>query len=619
MRRLLNLLTVVPRLGITNVLTVVVYRVALRIRVHPVQRLEITKPGKLFFSLPGVLAASDLQVVEAWTTESRYFGWLCESIGETAPDWMRNPLTNARSSLGDRPWWLISDFDRQLGDIKGVWEASRFGWVLPFAQRAARGDAESLKRLNHWLADWAKKNPTYLGPNWKCGQEASIRVLHIAAAALILHQVKNANTDLLDFVRAHLARIAPTIRYAIAQDNNHGTSEAAALFVGGAWLVSNGRRDGYRWMQLGRRWLEQRAATLIEPDGSFSQYSVNYHRLMLDTYSFVYIWRARLGQAEFSPQLRSRLVAATEWLRVMVSDVTGDTPNVGANDGTHILRLTNTGYRDYRPSVQLASAVFVGVRAYAGEGIWNDGLRWLSVPIPQNTSPPAKSTLFNDGGYAALRRGQAFALLRYPRFRFRPSQSDALHLDFWINGLNLLRDAGSFSYNADERLINYFGGTVGHNTIEFDGRDQMQRLSRFLFGNWPRAVDIKSLCETHEAVEFAAAYRDYRSAYHYRNVRLTEDLLMVNDRIAGRFSNAILRWRLAPGEWKLDVRQGMATLTSKDYPSITLQVSSGINPENVSLIHGLESRYYYKKREVPVLEVRLGKQGNLVTEIRWSS
>ena len=76
---------------------------------------------------------------------------------------------------------------------------------------------------------------------------------------------------------AHLRRIAPTIRYAIAQDNNHGTSEAAALFIGGTWLALLGEPAGRRWAVRGRRWLEDRAGRLIGVDGSFSQYSLNYH------------------------------------------------------------------------------------------------------------------------------------------------------------------------------------------------------------------------------------------------------------------------------------------------------------------------------------------------------
>ena len=42
---------------------------------------------------------------------------------------------------------------------------------------------------------------------------------------------------LVQIVRQHLARINANIRYAIAQRNNHATSEAAALFIGGNWLL----------------------------------------------------------------------------------------------------------------------------------------------------------------------------------------------------------------------------------------------------------------------------------------------------------------------------------------------------------------------------------------------
>ena len=49
------------------------------------------------------------------------------------------------------------------------------------------------------------------------------------------------------------------------------------------------------------------------------------------------------------------------------------------------------------------------------------------------------------GGYSLLRRGAVFALPRYPRFRFRPSQADALQVDPWLGGINHLRDAGSYS------------------------------------------------------------------------------------------------------------------------------------------------------------------------------
>src|SRR4029079_19380469 len=99
------------------------------------------------------------------------------------------------------------------------------------------------------------------------------------------------------------------------------------------------------------------------------------------------------------------------------------------------------------------------------------------------SAPRPASRHFNDGAYAAVRRGTGMALMRYPRFRFRPSHADALHVDLWKDGTNLLRDGGSYSYSDMEGTA-YFSGTASHNTVQFDDRDQMPRVGRSLFGDW---------------------------------------------------------------------------------------------------------------------------------------
>jgi hypothetical protein len=506
-----------------------------------------------------------------------------------------------------------------VGDIKLIWELSRFDWVLPFAQRAHKGDPVALDQLNTWLPDWCEHNPPYKGPNWKCGQEASIRVMHLAMAALILGQVRAASPSLRDLVQLHLQRIAPTVQYAMAQDNNHGTSEAAALFMGGSWLVAVGVPEGESWARMGRRWLEDRAARLIGPQGSFSQYSLNYHRVMLDSFCMAEVWRRYLDLPAFSVGWQSRALAATEWLRHMVNPFNGDGPNVGANDGARLLQLTDTPYRDYRPSVALAMALFVGQRAYAQSGPWEHALQWLGVAVPLAVAPPPQSYMADDGGFAVLRCGRAMAMLRYPRFRFRPSQADALHLDLWLGPDNLLRDAGTYSYNTDPHWINYFGGTASHNTVQFDNRDQMPRLSRFLFGDWLKADGVQTLPGSAETTQFAAGYRVGRGARHHRAVSLQAGRLQVVDQVQGFTTKAVLRWRLQPGDWRL-VRspQGLQLVLGSE-GVVTIGVSSTVPVLRGELVQGWESRHYLEKTPVPVLEVEVKQSGTLTTEVNWAT
>lgn len=605
-------------LGWMSVARVLSYRLGVRLGLNQVRRTSAQQAKGPFFSAPS-FQVSALPARRAGYEWLEAFGQQVELDTGRPPDWFKSTHTGNVLQGAECPWWTIPDFDNQVGDIKGIWELSRFDWVLAAAQHAARGETDALIRLNAWLEDWAVQNPPYRGPNWKCGQEASIRVMHLLAASMILDQCARPEEGLMQLVRSHLQRIAPTIGYAIGQDNNHGTSEAAALFMGGSWLASLGLPEGRRWKRMGRKWLEDRVFKLVQADGSFSQYSLNYHRLMLDTLSLVEAWRRQLELPEFSARFRQRAAAAAHWLYLMVDPVTGDGPNVGANDGARLLPLSDTGYRDCRPSVQLAVAVFRGARAYPQEGPWDLGLRWLGIELPDQVAEQPSSFQADDGGFMIMRRGTAMAMLRYPRFRFRPSQADILHLDFWLNGQNLLRDAGTYSYNTTPEWMNYFGGVAGHNTVQFDARDQMPRIGRFLLGGWLRTETIYPLSDDGAQIEGGAAYRDAQGAWHCRRVTLSDCALQVQDDVQGFNSSAVLRWRLSPGHWTLTASRafedGGFAVSNGDGVQMVLKATVPI--VRYELIQGWESRYYLRKSLVPVVELEIAIPGSIYSHMMW--
>jgi len=595
-------LRVYARLGPSNIARVALYRLGLKSGRHPVQRLRAEVARGPFFRASeraGSLPAAN----SAWDDALWWFGWSQTPLPDTPPDWFANPFSDAPQPDTTLDWWRIPDFG--TGDIKGLWELSRFDWVVAWATRAAHGDAAALARLNAWLDDWARENPPYKGPNWKCGQEASIRVMHLVVAAWVLGQDRAPEPGLVALLRAHLQRMAPTMSYAIGQQNNHGTSEAAALFIGGSFLTGHDARAEV-WARKGRRWLEERAQTLIEPDGSFSQYSVTYHRVMLDSYALAEAWQRHRNLPAFSQHLHDRLAAATGWLAAMTDPETGDAPNIGANDGARLLQLTGSDYRDFRPSVQLAAALFPGRDAF-GEGPWNAPLRWLSVPDGLERLQPGSAT-FADGGYHVLRMGRSLAVLRFPRFRFRPGQADALHLDLWHEGINLLRDAGTFSYNADG--AEWFSGTAAHNTIEFDGRDQMPRLGRFLFGDWLHADTIAPVQKHGQDLTAAAAHTDAQGARHQREITLSREGLTCRDTVSGAFREACLRWRLAPGDWKLD-----GTMLRGESVRISIEIDGA--PVTPTLETTAESRFYQHQCEIPLLSVRVTGPATLITKVSY--
>jgi hypothetical protein len=585
-------------LGLGNILYVTYYRFKKMCRLNRAPGVCMKTLGLPFF----IETTQNRPFVPTkdWGEKALYFGWWQRNISYLPPQWHVNPMNGKASLANNTAWWKIRDFDIEIGDIKLIWEASRFNWALAFTERYLAGDKNALCQLNDWIADWCVKNPPFMGVNWKCGQEAGIRVLHIAMTALLLNQVEHSTESLLNFIILHMKRIASTLRYAISQDNNHATSEAAALFIGGSWLSYHGVVEGIKWGKLGRKWLEKGVARLIETDGSFSQYSINYHRVMLDTLSMVEIWRIKLNLLSFSFHWQCKAVAATAWLANMVDP--------GANDSAYLFPLGLLDTRDFRTSVQTATVLFQHARAYQLDGVWNARIKALGLPLPEKVIEARNSQIYDQGGYAILRVGSAMAVLRYPRFHFRPSQADLLHVDLWHAGENVLRDAGSYSYHGTAEELAYFPGTASHNTVQFDDRDQMPRLGRFLFGSWLKTKYIET--EKINKGSFTAAYSDRYGAFHKRRMVLSETLLSVYDEISGFKQQAILRWRLLPVVWRLVGNQlvserGRITITA------TMPISK------MALVKGWESRYYLYKREVPILEVEVSQSGELMTTYEW--
>ena len=610
-----NKIRTYSKLGFGNLLRVFLYKLFRPFRnSHGTNEVNLSIGS--FFCAKDFVRIPNAEVSKEWTDKGRWFSFHEFSLNGI-PDWHANPFKKDVRAVDDLPWHKISDFGDEVGDIKTVWEASRFDWVLKMAQRVRAGDNSELSRLNDWLKDWVVKNPPYKGVNWKCGQEASIRVMHLAMATLILEQSETPTDNLKELISIHLQRIKSTTSYAIAQCNNHASSEAAALFIGGNLV---GGKEGEKFCSHGRKLLESQVKRLVGEDGSFSQYSLNYHRLFLDTLCMVEIWRQKKGEKEFSSALYSKAKAASTWLFNLIDLANGEGPNVGANDGARLFPINNTKYRDNRPTVQMAYNLFYNERAIEAKGSWDEGLQWMELPEYNKPATQQNSFIADEGGFGVFRKNKAWVLLKYPRYKFRPSHADALHVDFWVNGLNLLRDGGSYSYNTDAKSINYFSGTESHNTIQFDGNDQMPRVSRFLFGDWLKISRIKPLKESNGFISYGAGYEAGSALSHFRSISIGDQKLLVLDRIDGFNEKAVLRWRLPFSKWDIEKFSNKLVLRNVQLKNISISVSTEDHAKfnRTEVVVGWESLHYMEKTNVSVLEVEVLEACELSTEVIWT-
>ena len=185
-----------------------------------------------------------------------WFGHIHFDLKTVSLIWNKNHLSGEMIPIDTLKFWKINDFSEIFGDIKGVWELSRFEFLIPLAQHAALGDKISFEKMNNLLFEWTIENPVNQGVNWKCGQEISIRLLHICCALLIQGQTRNVTPTMLRFLSLSVQRVQDTHFYAQAQKNNHGTSEATALYIVGALLQLNGHNAGRSFFRLGYFQLE---------------------------------------------------------------------------------------------------------------------------------------------------------------------------------------------------------------------------------------------------------------------------------------------------------------------------------------------------------------------------
>tara|TARA_R110002126_G_scaffold288768_2_gene442888 strand:+ start:45128 stop:46939 length:1812 start_codon:yes stop_codon:yes gene_type:complete len=595
-----DLIRTVFKLGIFNVFRVIRYRLGLKAGFYDIEPPTSSVSNSIFFT--DAVPRADIAPLS-----QNLFSWLEVSFPDT-PDWHQSLFSPNLEGCRDITWKKAMAVLPPGADIKEIWELSRFYWVPELALAVRGGDKQAADVLNTWLQSWVAENPPYKGVNWGCGQEVALRLLHCAQAAVLLGEVDVAQPALLNLISTCAARIAPTLHYALGQTNNHGTAEAAGLFIAGSWLEITGTdHRATTWKTTGRRWLEDRARVLILDDGSSNQYSTNYHRVVLDTYAFTELWRRELGEEPFSQELTQRMTAATRWLYEMSHPTTGNVPNFGANDGSLLLSPTRPAYRDFRPTVQLCAALFGNVLAY-DSGDFEDRLALYGLPRPRIPLPAPVSRTFPNGGYHILRTGNAAAFMRFAKYRYRPGHADVLHVDLHLAGHPLLADGGSYSYSslATEGLDQ----TAAHNTVEFDSRDQMPRIGRFLYGKWLCTTELNPVKRQEDRETCGAGYRDYQGATHHRSVELTENLMVVRDRVAGFESQAVLRWRLAPGSYKVvgNELQGMG---------FRLRVIADVPIVGFELGKGIESRYYLNKTECPVLEVKLNQPGTFTTEVSF--
>jgi asparagine synthase (glutamine-hydrolysing) len=544
-----------------------------------------------------------------------------------------------------RPWSLSKQSPRNRGllrreeqepssqrhiDIKFVWEPNRFAFVYTLVRAyVATHNEEYPEAFWTLIEDWAQHNPPNTGPNWMDGQEIALR---LTAWTFGYHAFLNSPStthqrkeNFILFIAAQADRIYKNIDYAISTRSNHTISEAFGLWMVG--LLFSELKHAEKYFTLGKQLLEGEATNQIFPDGSYSMYSLNYHRFILH----IYLYAIRLGEindpslrgeristkqapTRFSDDVYKSVAKSIEYLSNLINPETGEMPVYGSNDGALVLPLNDCDFTDYRPLLQLGWYITKGEFLFE-PGPWDEDIFWLTGETAGRvarsdsegrieTTKAAEALSFPNGGTYLLRNTDSHALIRCTDFTSRPSHADQLHVDLWIHGHNLAVDAGTYLYSGQGQWRNGLAHTSVHNTVTVDNKDQMTLLSRFTWTNWSKGKVLK-----HEKDSWQGEQDGYKPVSHKRTVMVLEEdrWLVIDNLIANESHNYKLHWLLSDFPFEQKENSVLLYLDEMKYKAQVGMINGdgkfSIVRADPNSTRGWRSRYYGHKE--PAISVML--------------
>lgn len=475
-------------------------------------------------------------------------------------DWITNPETKFKYNIHSH-WSQINDYSQAAGDIKYVWEKARFSYILNLLRYDYHFDEDQSRIILNEILDFIDKNPINCGPNYKCSQEISIRSINWLFTLYYYSESNLIKAEefekIMHVLYWNIKHVYDNISFSrISVRNNHAVTECMAIYIFG--LLFPWFPEADKWKKDGKKWFEEEIEYQVYEDGTFLQFSMNYHRVMVQLFSIA-IRISELNNEVLSPIVYQRAQKSLEFLTECMQIQNGELPNYGANDGALFFPLNDCNFRDYSPQLEALANIIKNDWNYSHN---NEDVYWYGLSPQPSISIEKEShwRKFENGGYYTLKHNDAFTFIRSGNHKDRPSQSDNLHLDIWVNGENIFRDSGSYKYNSDSKFLNYFMGNESHNSVMLGEHSQMLKGGRFIWYYWTQS-DYTHLKEDDSYYYFEGQIKAFQylnnDIRHIRKVRVNKHELewIIDDQIIGH-TNEIMRqlWHPNPNtKYKIEM------------------------------------------------------------------
>ncbi|WP_231372788.1 heparinase II/III-family protein [Aureivirga sp. CE67] len=515
-------------------------------------------------------------------------------------NWITNPVTGFEYDIS-KHWSEIPDLAKEAGDIKFVWEKSRFSFLQTILRYDFHFGKNNAEFIFSQIENWIDMNPVNQGPNWRCSQEISLRIFNWCFALDFYKNDKALTKQRWDKIQNtiywSLHHVYHHIDFSrIAVRNNHAITET--LFLTLSELLFPFIPETKKWAKVGRKYFEEEIDYQIYDDGTFLQFSMNYHRVVIQLLSLG-ITISEKYKKPFSDNVYKKAYKSLNFLYQCLQEENGYLPNYGANDGALFFPLSDRDYRDYRPQLNSLHKIITGNYIYKENYLIEDFLDFeLDSKKMNNLTKVFGSQSFDVGGYYICRNSENFTFIRCGNHKNKPVQADNLHIDIWKDGENIMRDSGTYKYNTDDLTQSFFKDTLGHNTVMIDEKPQMLRGSRFMWFYWTQRIDAK-WSENNDYFIFSGEISAYRylnkKIRHNRKVFISKskDKWIVEDSIfnADNYSKKQL-WHYDDFNWNWKLENELEVEDKKSFNSEYYGIKNVGKCKQISFSKKIKTTFY---------------------------
>lgn len=440
--------------------------------------------------------------------------WIAPPAGEPR---LLGPVTfrflDETRTLADPDNWNRPDWDK-------LWLYN----LHYFDDLNAEGAGERREWHRALVARWIASNPPGHGNGWE-PYPLSLRIVNWIQWILAGYPPQS---DWLDSLAMQARYLARRLEWHLL--GNHLFANAKALVHAGLFFTGP---EAERWLIAGLRVLDRQLSEQIFPDGGHFERSPMYHAIILkdvlDLLNLEEVYKGRVGVSR-TEQWRDAASRMLDWLRAMTH------PDGGIaffNDAAFGIAPTLAELADYARRLGIFAPVAAPSEA---EG---------------STAPP-RFTLLPDSGYARLQTGPAVLLADVgmigPDYLPGHAHADTLSFELSLFGQRVVVDSGTSCYGTGRERQRQ-RGTAAHNTVTVDGQDSSEVWGGFRVARRARPLNWRR-GETADGGWIECAHDGYQRlpgrVTHWRRWTLNSTSLRIEDRLDGRYREAIARLHLHP-------------------------------------------------------------------------